>query len=646
VAESLQDTFADGVWYVSLAAIRDPDLVAPTIARALQLWEVRERRPVELLKEHLHDKQVLLVLDNFEHVRAAALAVAELLETCSDLHVLITSRAPLDLRAEQEFEVPPLALPDSERALPVADLSRTEAAALFVMQSQATKPDFTLTVENAATVAEICRRIDGLPLAIELAAARIKYLPPQALLARLERRLPVLTGGPRDFDSRQQTMRAAIAWSYDLLSPEEQSLFRRLAVFVGGFALDAAEAVVNVADTDVLDGVVAHVDQSLLRQGEGPDGVARFTMLETIREFGLEQLQASGEVEATRAGHADWYLGLAKRAFPALLFGEEQSRWLSILATEHNNLRAALAWLETAGEVEKSLDMAGALAPFWYFHSHLAEGSRWLERALARGGGAPPAIRAWALGAAGLIARYQGDYQHSSALAEESLALYRDLGDQRNVAMALFVLGVVAEGEGYYEQAQARYEEALSAFQAAGTRPLIALTLFHLGAVAYGRGNLPRASTLLEEAEGLFREAGNLWGVGAVLAYRAFVAGDLGQAAQAAAWQLESLALFQEVGFREGLIYCLTGLASLAVPSQPNRAGRLFGAIETICNVTGYAFAEPARTAYERGIAAARGRMGNAGLEEARVAGRALSIDEAIAEAMALAHEVVDRARS
>jgi predicted ATPase len=367
-AADVADTFADGVWFVDLAPVAAPDLVAPTIAHVLGVRDTGSEPIADRLHAYLRPKQLLLVLDNFEQVVEAAPFVAGLLGGCPRLTVLVTSRVRLRVTSEREHAVPPLELvaPDGQHG--VQDVARATAVRLFVERAQAVTADFALTPENAEAIAEICRRLDGLPLAIELAAARIKILPPAALLTRLERRLPVLTSGNRDLPARQQTMRNTLAWSYDLLSREEQALFRRLSVFVGGFSLEAAEDVAAVPGDCIIDplgGVASLVDTSLLRQVPGVDGEPRFRMLETAREFGLEQLAASEEEEAIREWHAQWCLALATTLAPLVHVAGELAH-LGRLSAEHSNLRAALGRFAAQGDAESLARLAGALNWFWH----------------------------------------------------------------------------------------------------------------------------------------------------------------------------------------------------------------------------------------------------------------------------------------
>src|SRR5215204_2923767 len=371
-AAELTDEFEDGVFFVALAPIAAPALVAPTIARTLGLTESGNQPPEELLKGYLRDRQTLLVLDNFEQVLESASLLDEVLSAAPDLKILITSRTPLRLYGEHEFPVPPLPLPDPGSLPPVEHLTRYGAIRLFVERAQAVKPDFSLTEENAWAVVEICARLDGLPLAIELAAARIKLLPPQALLARLGNRLKVLTSGARNLPERQRTLRSAIEWSYGLLDESEKILFGRLGVFSSGAALEAIEAVCDARGdlpVDVFEGVSSLLDKSLLQQRDGSDGEAHFVMLETIHEFALEKLEESSNAEAIRRGHAEYFLALAEEAEPGL-WGPEDATWLDRLEQEHDNMRAALSWAIKYEEAELALRLGGALRWFWYMEGY------------------------------------------------------------------------------------------------------------------------------------------------------------------------------------------------------------------------------------------------------------------------------------
>jgi predicted ATPase/DNA-binding CsgD family transcriptional regulator len=437
VAHDLHDAFIDGVFFISLAAISDSTLIIPTIAHTFGVIESPNRLLLDSLKEFLRERQILLLLDNFEQIMSAAPLLSELLSACAGLRILATSREALRLRGEQEFPLLPLALPGQPS---VETLMQYPGIALFVQRAQAIRPDFQLTHENAPTVSEICARLDGLPLAIELAAARIKLMPPQSILMQLqESSLTLLTSGAQDLPSRQQTLRSAIQWSYDLLNADEQRTFRSLSVFVGGCTLNAA--LTTIKPPTALDMLDSLLNKSLLRQTE-TDGEPRLIMLETIREFGLEQLTHTHEVESARRRHAEYYLSFAENAERELT-GADQKTWLRRLEREQDNLRAALHWAIEHREGELAQRMAGALQPFWLTRGYWSEGRRWLEESLAMedsGGALAPAVRAKALYGAGALTRFQGDFARARMLLEQSLALYRALADKTGLLMALVEL--------------------------------------------------------------------------------------------------------------------------------------------------------------------------------------------------------------
>ncbi|MFN8495543.1 MAG: NB-ARC domain-containing protein [Caldilineaceae bacterium] len=480
VAANSLDHFVDGVYFVSLAPISDPDLVSATLAQTLGVREAPGRPLQESLQECLRNRQLLLVLDNFEQILPAASVVSALLAACRRLKVLVTSRATLHLYGEQEFPVSPLALPDAKRLGTVDQESPTRLAEfaaidLFCQRARAVKPDFTLTPDNAAAVAKICIGLDGLPLALELAAARIKFFSPAALLARLEQRLTLLTGGAHDLPTRQRTLRDEIAWSYDLLRPDEQKLFRRLAVFVGGFTLAAAQSVGKADGDGVLDAVdpiASLVDHNLVKALESNGDEARFGMLETIREYGLEQLEANGEAETIRWRHADFFLALAEATEP--LLRQEQAKGLARLMADHANLRAALAWSVVAANAsELALRLTTSLREFWTFIGAWREGHQWFAAALARTTAADRTlVKAHALIGAGCTAVMLGDPSTANLRIEEGLALAREYGSQRFMAIALTNLSFLAQDN--HELAIARFREALAIGRAIGDQYQVA----------------------------------------------------------------------------------------------------------------------------------------------------------------------------
>jgi predicted ATPase/class 3 adenylate cyclase len=642
VAEELLEVFEDGVFFVALAPINDHGLVVSMIAQKLGVQEVAGRPLLERLKEFLQEKRLLLLLDNFEQVVAAAPVVAELLAAAQWLKVLVTSRAALRISGELEFPVPPLGLPAelspapgvasllsparggvpksaAESVLPsppggeisadrLSELAGYDAVCLFVERARGVRPAFTLTPENAAAVVEICRRLDGLPLAIELAAARLKLFSPQALLTRLERRLPLLVGGARDLPARQQTLRDAIGWSYELLTEEEKRLFRRLSVFVGGCTLEAAEAVCDAEGglgIEVLDGVTSLVDKSLLQQGEVA-GEPRFMMLETIREYGLECLMVSGEEEAIRRRHGQFFLALAEEAEPRLASAERET-WLNRLEVEHDNLRCALAWSRAVRESgtradgeagETGLRLAGALMWFWYLRGHLSEGRGWLERALSSIVGlARTTAHAKALYAAGRLAWRHGDLDAARLRLEESVRIWEALGDKRGLAYSLNYLGMAhvdsalarpfhqrslvlfreigdpwglamslyCSGEWYDpDTSRSFYEESLVLFRQMGDRWGAALPLTSLAEAACDQGNDETARALWEECLGIFRQVGDRWRIAQVLNNLGWVARRQGDPGRAAALYEESLALYRELGIKERIADLLHSLGQVA----------------------------------------------------------------------------------
>ena len=511
-AEAL-DAFPDGVSFVPLASLAEPALIPSAVAQALQVPEQGGRPVVEVLRDHLAGKQFLLVLDNCEHLLAAvAEFVADLLAASPGLTVLATSRAPLRLRAEREWAVPPLALPWRPPPPPTAEqLSPYAAVRLFVERAQAVRPSFEVDNASAPAVAEICWRLDGLPLAIELAAARVRLFPPEALLARLEKRLPFLTAGARDAPARQRTLRDAIAWSHDLLDPEEQAVFRRLAAFAGGFTLEAAEAVVNPGGgLDVMGLVERLCENSLLRSEDGAEDEPRFGILETVREFAAERLTESGEEEATRDAHAAFFRVLVEQA-RAGMEGPEEAAWHARLTVEHANVRVALGWLLERGEAETALAMATGVRRFWEFRYHYAEGISWLERALAAAGPTPTRVRAWGLRSLGNLVFVNGDARRSIALYEEALAIFRAEGDDEGVNIALSSLAIGRTTLGELTAARAAAEEGLAVSRRIGNERGEAYALRGIGFAASVAGDLPAAVAAYEAALAIFRRLGEQW---------------------------------------------------------------------------------------------------------------------------------------
>ncbi len=611
-AIELEAAFEDGAVFVSLAAIRDPDLIVPTIARAMGLRELADRPPPEQLAAALRTRHLLLVLDNFEQVVDAAPQVTTLLRACPRLTVLVTSRAVLRVTGEHDFPVPSLPLPPHERPA-LDELGRDDAVALFVARGRATNPAFALTAENAAAVVEVCVRLDGLPLAIELAAAWLRVLSPHALLERLRAHgqpsLHLLTGGARDLPARQQTLRDTIAWSYDLLTADERRLFRSLSVFAGGFSLTAAEAVCPPGTSPAALSIVASLaEKNLIQQVMRPDGTPRFRMLETIREFGLEQLAAAGETETTMRRLVEWCRVLLEGIEDAF-FTAKQGRWVERLETEHDNLRAVLAWALERGDAATAQDLVEKLAWFWFQRGYLSEGRTWGERALALGDAAPTPERAATLGRTASFAWLQGDYQRVRELAEEGLRLSQQTGHVIGEGNSLILLGWSAEYEGSLDEAEIHLTEALRLFRDAGNETWAGFTLNGLGYVDSERGDVARAAAHFEEALDMFRATGNTYGIGFVLSNLGKAARRQGDYPRAVLLYQESLALLYEQGDRPSIASRLRGLALIAaLMRQHTRAARLWGAADALREAIGapeprpYARAQEAIAATRRGL--------------------------------------------
>ena len=640
VAADLLDAFADGVYFVNLAPVSDPDLIAATIGQTLDVREVGSRPPLDGLQGYLRDKQLLLLLDNFEHVVAAAPVVAQLLAASPELKVLVTSRAPLHIRGEREMTVPPLALPDPQHLPSLEQVTQCEAVRLFIERAQDVNADFAVTPANAPTVAEICSRLDGLPLAIELAAARIKILAPEAMLVRLASPLKLLTSGYKDLPARHQTLRTAITWSYNLLEAAEQQLFARLAVFVNGFTIEAAEVVGNADGDfrgDVLEGLASLVDKSLLRQAVGVEGDRRFLLLETIREYALERLEHSGEAEASRRAHAAYYLALAEQAEPAL-GGPQQVVWLDRLEIEHDNFRAALRWATEREQGVTSMRISGALGPFWDAHGHLSEGRQWLEAALERDNVQPPVARAKALVQGSSLALRQNDYVRGEGLAEASLAIYQALGDAQGIGLALKCLGVAAYERGDYHQAETVLQEALVLVKSVKNDQHASLVLSHLGIVQLFQARFVQAETYLAESVTLGRAVGDIRYTAIALVLRGIALLFQGDGRQAGAALIESLVLLRDIHDRLFMLYCLSGLGGVAsAQGEPVRAARLFGAVTTLRDVLGVPTLLGEHALQEGLVAAARSQVDEATFATGWAEGQAMTLEQAIAYALALA---------
>jgi predicted ATPase/serine/threonine protein kinase len=681
VAGGLVERFPGGTYFVPLSALSEPGLIASTIVQTLGIREAGGQSALDILRRNLQDSSrapILLLLDNFEHLVQAAPTVSDLLASCPNLRILVTSRAALHVYGEHEFPVPPLALPDSRSKPSVEILSRSPAVALFVQRAVAAKPDFGLNPENAPVVAEICARLDGLPLAIELAAARVKVLSPSLMLTRLASRLQLLTGGARDLPRRQQTLRAAIDWSYDLLSAAEQKLFRRLSVFVGGCNLEGVEAVCDTKvdlDLDLLDGMASMVDKSLMQQVEPAKEESRFVMLDTIREYALEKLQASGEQPLTKRAHAAYCLVLAEeeateecRAQPA--------QWQERFALEYDNFRAGLDWLTETGDAEWGLRLGTALFRFWEIREYLAEGRDRLGKLLKLAGAqVPTKPRARALFAAGVLAGEQGDFASadtligesqdiahqlgdktgvavcqnalavlacdrgdvakSRALFEESLVLWRELGDQTAVARALSNLANVFKLQGDYDRVRSLQAECLSIFRELGDRTGIAWTLNYQGDVARHHGDTAAARRLYEQGLEIFRELEDRWGIAGTLADLGSLAREQENYSAAHSLYAESIKLFQELDHKRGIARLLECSAcSAAAQREAERSLRLAGAAAALRQHIGAPLTSAEQAKLETSLQAARQALTDTVATKAWLEGWALSVEKAIEEVL------------
>lgn len=639
VAAEARDRFDDGVFFVALAPIADPDLVAPTIVQTLGLTESSRQSPVDRLSEYLRDKLVLLVLDNLEQVVTAAPTIARLLIACPWLKILATSRTALRVRAERQYHVPPLGLPDLARLPRSLELAQYPALALFVERAQAVQPDFSLTETNAATVARLCHRLDGLPLAIELVAARVRLLPPAEILRRLGGRFLLQSDGLRDIDERQRTLQNAIEWSYNLLTPEEQALFARLAVFVGGWSLEAAE---YVCAGQVLDSVTALVNKSLAASYV-QDGEARVKMLETIREYALARLDAeqNGAAEIARRRHAEYYLTLAEAAEPHL-HDTLQRQWGDRLERELGNLRAALEWcLAEPSAMEARLRLAGALGLFWYRRAHAEEGRQWLERVLAgaRGivqtDGPTRFALANAYTAAGRVALFQGDAQAARSYAEQAVSLCRQTGDRWRLCHALQLLADTLTDWGDYANAHNTISECLGLAQETGDPWLCGRALMLLGELAHLQGDDAQAMSRYSESRAMLRQAGDEGNVAIVLHDMGLVAQRQGDVARARELYLEALQLVRETSPLRVIAMSLENLAGVAgAQGQPARSARLLGAAEALRRAAGCPIVGADRFDYERFIAAARAGLDGESFAAAWAQGRAMTMEQAIVYAL------------
>jgi len=678
VAGEMAGQFPGGVCFVPLSSVGEGRLVASTIAQALGVHETGGQSAQESLKEYLGslEQPLLLLLDNFEHLTAAGPAIAQLLTASPKLKVVVTSQAPLHVYGEHEFPVPPLALPDPERLPPLAVLSHLPAIALFLERARAVKHEFALTSENAPVVAAICTRLDGLPLAIELAAARIKMLSPAAMLARLESCLHLLTGGARDLPGRQQTLRGTVDWSYSLLNASEQTLFRRLAVFTGGCTLEGVEAVCDTQGDlglDVLDGMASMVDKSLAQHVEPAAGETRFLLLSTIREYALERLAESNDEAATRKAHAAYYLVLAEEGAKNVVSNPE---WLDRFDIEHDNFRTALDHLISTGEADWALRLGTALFAFWETREHLTEGRDSIARLLAMEGAASrPKLRtrllfagavlageqcdygcarqmfedsletcvelgdhrgvAVALNALAVNARDRGEFADAALLFERCVAMWKDLGDSADLARALSNLASVTKLQGNYERASSLFDECLAMFHKAGDSAGVAWTLNYQGDVAREKADLVAARSFCEQSLVAFRQLRDGWGIASALSDLASLSYDQGNNVESRRLYGESIKVFKELGHKRGVARVLECLAaSAAAQSNAKQSLHFAGAAAALRKRLGAPLTPAEAPRLEKALEFARRTLGNAAGLTAWMEGWAMPVEQAIQEAL------------
>jgi predicted ATPase/DNA-binding CsgD family transcriptional regulator len=639
VAFEVVGFFDEGVWFVELAPLSDPDLMPQAVAQALDVREEPGRDLTQTLMEHLRSKELFLILDNCEHLLETAAAMADaLLRSCPEVHILATSRETLGIEGESVWVVPPLLLPDPGQLPSLEELRRYEAISLFAERAKGVASDFELMERNAAAVARVCHLLDGMPLAIELAAARVRVLSVEQICSRLESSFALLTGGSRTALPRQRTLKATIDWSYELLGERERILLRRLTVFAGGFTLDAAEEVCSgegIEFEEVLELLTHLVEKSLVMVAEQQGGEARYRLLETIWQYGWEKLDESGEAAPVRGRHAQHYLALAREAERELV-GPDQLQWLSRLESEHDNLRVALQRSLRANDQEEhlSLGLAAALWSFWYTHGHLSEGRRWLQSAIAKESAATIPTRAKALNGVGYIALFQGDYEAAKTFLEQSLALYRGLEDKEGIASCLIYLGFVALlGERDLESVPALYEEASGLGEEFEDRRVVANLSLFSGLIAASQGEIKRSMVLHEEALALFRRIGDIQGTGHCLNNLALMAVSLADYDRASALMRENLRMAREADYKLLILYSLLGFGLVAAAlGEAARAARLWGAEAAMTEAFGIHITPLARstTGYERHLVHARSQLDEAAWEAAWSEGQAMTPEEAI----------------
>jgi predicted ATPase/DNA-binding CsgD family transcriptional regulator len=682
VARSLLSRFPDGVWFVELAALSDPELVPQAVAATLGIREESGRSLMAVLLDYLKPLKLLLVIDNCEHlIRACASFANTLLRAAPELHILATSREALDVPGEIPWQVLPLSLPDSEDLLPVESLAGYEAVKLFIDRARYTRPGFSITPENAPVIARLCNRLDGLPLAIELAAARMSVLTVDQIEARLDARFRLLTSGSRSALPRQQTLQALLDWSYDLLSEEEREMLRALSVFAGGSTLEAIRVVctgsgdesgADRADEYTLIDLLSHLVQKSLVMANEYGSEVRYRMLDTIRQYAWEKRESEDGPGARLGRHRDWYLQLAETAQPELT-GEDQETWLDRLEIEHDNLRAALDWsIKGDHNAEAALRLSAALWRFWDTRGYITEGRRWLRESLGLDGESElsPLVRAGAVSAAGNLALEQGEYELARALHNEALALRRDAGDKHGIANSLNNLGVLARRLGEYDRAAQFEEECLAIFRELDLKNSVASVLTNLGFVEQCRANYERAQALGTEALELLRETGDTLGIVIALnnlgdlarfqeryeratelydqamgLARALgdplsivgllnnlgaVANRRGDYRRATELYLESLFKCKKLVHKQGIAECFEGLATAEMRGGRERSAQLFGAAESLRETILTPLPPPEQGFYQANVATLRAALGEKTFVTAWARGRAMQLDEAV----------------
>jgi predicted ATPase len=638
-AHEAEGHFPDGVAFVDLAPLRDPALVFSTIARSLGLREAEGQSASDALHAHLLEKRILLVLDNFEHLLEAAAEVVHLVEVCPRMVVLATSRAPLRVRSEQEYPVSPLALPSSIRNPTEDEVVRAPSGRLFLERARTTSPSFEVTSENAGAVAAICWRLAGLPLALELAAAKVRLLEPSALLSRLDQALSMAWA--RDLPERQRNMRATLDWSYELLSEPEQRLFRRLSVFAGGFTLEAGEVVgAQAAEAgekpeEVLGLLNALVEQSLVVMLPRAGGEVRYGMLEPVRQYALERLETSGDAEEARRRHAAYSLGLAEKAEPELR-ASRQVEWLERLERENGNLRTAMSWALDMDDTESAARLGWALWLFWRFHGHQREGRGWMEVLLERD--VPPRLRPRVVHAALAMAYMQGDYEAVARYSVWLLELSQEVEDVLCTAYGWCGLGLVAMDRRDFGEAASCFEEALALLRRAGEDGVVPVVRIWLGTVALIQGDHDRAVPMFEEGLTQARKRGDRLGTYNALYNLAQVALARDDHALATRMLEEGVTLSEQIGDQANLSYFLEGLAVIAgMEGNAEHSARLLGAAERLLEEAGtsvYNYYKPDRSLYDRTAANVRSRLGDEGFEEAWAEGRTMTFEQAVEYAL------------